>query len=318
LAQAAITPERIAEIQRILAQAGGVVSEASRILNVCQNTVRKYGKQALAPPARAVLTLPEPAPEAGGPSLPEPVPLSYEPLKVTGTGQCLVLSDVHLPYHDKRTCQEAVKDGKARGVTTVLLNGDILDCGGISDHHREPDTMRLEDELATGTQFLAWIRSQFPKARIVYKEGNHEFRLPRFIAANAPELGRLLQIPNLLKVQDYGIEWVQDGCIVELGRLPVIHGHEFRGQGGVNPARWLFLRSCGTAMCGHFHRSSSHDEQGIDRRLHGTWSVGCACYLYPKWLRQNKWNHGWAIVEIHSGDHFTVTNRRLLPDGRVV
>lgn len=248
------------------------------------------------------------------------MPLTFEPLAVAGPGPWLVLNDTHIPYHDVRTIQEAVRDAKARGCVGVLLNGDILDCGAISSHYREPDASRFEDEIDAGEQFVRWIRAQFPTQRIIYKQGNHEFRLPRYLYGSAPELGNLkqLQIPTLLKLADHGIEWVQDKRPVMLGRLPVLHGHEFRGGGGVNPARWLFLRAVSTAMCGHFHRTSEHHEQSIDRKLHGVWSVGCACYLHPRYDPMNKWNLGWAIVEIHQGDHFTVTNRRMLPDGRVV
>jgi hypothetical protein len=111
---------------------------------------------------------------------------------------------------------------------------------------------------------------------------------------------------------------VADKRVVMLGKLPVVHGHEFRGGGGVNPARWLFLRAVSTAMCGHFHRTSEHHEQGLDRRLHGVWSVGCACYLYPSYDPNNKWNHGYALADVQRDGSFRVTNRRILRDGQVV
>jgi hypothetical protein len=102
-----------------------------------------------------------------------------------------------------------------------------------------------------------------------------------------------------------------------LGKLAVVHGHEFKGGGGVNPARWLFLQAVSTAMCGHFHRTSEHHEQGLDRRLHGVWSVGCACFLYPRWYRNNKWNNGFALTDVSNDGSFRVTNRRILRDGTV-
>ena len=46
----------------------------------------------------------------------------------------------------------------------------------------------LELELETTIQFFEWLRSRLPKARIIWKEGNHEARLPRYMAKNAPAL----------------------------------------------------------------------------------------------------------------------------------
>jgi predicted phosphodiesterase len=322
-----MTAEKRAEVRRVYAATGEVRATARRC-GVSEHTVRKYSAWAdgdtpapAAPAAGPAPTLPAPAPEAGGPTLPEPTTIPYTRYVVTDAGAWLVLTDCHIPHHDVRTITAAVKEAKARGVVGVLLNGDILDCGGVSAHARDVDADRLEDELAAGEQFVAWIRSQFPQARIIYKEGNHENRLPRYLCSQAPELGSLkaLQLPALLHLDNYGVEWVADKRPVMLGRLPVLHGHEFGGgAGGVNPARWLFLRAVSTAMCGHFHRASQHDEPGIDGRLHGVWSVGCSCYLHPRWLPLNKWGHGYAMVDVSQGDHFTVTNRRLLPDGRVV
>lgn len=265
--------------------------------------------------------LPPPAPEAGGPCLPKPMSEEYTPFAVDGSGEWLVLCDTHIPYHDVKTITAAVTEAKSRGVAGVLLNGDIIDCGAVSHHAKDIAAERFGDEIRAGEQFIAWLRAQLPKSRIIYKEGNHENRLPRYICCQAPELISLhaLQLSVLLNLENYGVEWVADKRPVMLGRLPVLHGHEFGGgSGGVNPARWLFLRATSTALCGHFHRTSQYDERALDGRLHGTWSVGCGCHLHPRWMPLNKWGHGFAFVEIYSGDHFTVTNKRLLPDGKVV
>lgn len=262
--------------------------------------------------------MPEPAPEAGGLSLPEPITLSYDPVHIDMQGHAGILSDAHIPYHDKQTIEHWIRDCKQRNASTLILNGDILDCGEVSTHFRFPSETRLEEEIESGIQFLRYLRSQFPQSRIVYKSGNHEDRLPRYLANNAEAVLNFVSLPKLLEMDNVGVEWVTDKRIVMLGKLPVLHGHEFRGGGGVNPARWLFLRTGSTAMCGHFHRTSEHHEQTLDRKIHGTWSTGCATYLHPQYDPTNKWNHGYALVEVAQGGHFSVTNRRLMRDGRLV
>lgn len=289
------------------------IKQIAEKLNLSVGAVHKYANS-------PVEGLPEPAPEAGGSDLPEPVKLTYNPFDLQLIGNWLVLNDVHIPYHDPNTVRSAVEEAVRIRASGVVLNGDILDCHQLSHHYREPDKGRFVDEVEKAKQFLKWLRSRLPAARIVFKEGNHEFRLQRYLAERTPELFGLegFDLPSVLKLKDYGIEWVQDKRVINVGKLAVVHGHEFRGGGGVNPARWLFLRAVSTALCGHFHRSSEHFEQALDRRLHGVWSVGCACYLYPQYDPQNKWNHGYAIVEVSQGGMFRVVNRRILPDGRVV
>jgi hypothetical protein len=213
-----------------------------------------------------------------------------------------------------------VDEARRNGAVGVLLNGDIMDCGELSTHDRDPNEARLCDEVEMAGQFFEWLRSRLPKARIIWKEGNHEARAPRYLVRNAPALcsGRTrITLPQLVGSEAHGVEWVGDGRVVMLGKLAVVHGHEFKGGGGVNPARWLFLQAVSTAMCGHFHRTSEHHEQGLDRRLHGVWSVGCACFLYPRWYRNNKWNNGFALTDVSNDGSFRVTNRRILRDGTV-
>ncbi len=266
-------------------------------------------------------SLPAPVPEAGGPTLPDPVAMDWQPFLIDTPGHHAILSDVHMPYHDKPTVEAWAKEARHRNASVLLINGDLLDCGEISTHYRAPNEARLELEIECGTAFFAWLRGAFPKARIVFKEGNHEARLPRYLANNAPALFGLkgLTLASLLGLDSLGVEWVGDGRTIKSGKLPVVHGHEFGGGGGgVNPARWLFLRAASTAICGHYHRTSEHHERALDERLHGVWSVGCACYMHPAYHRNNKWNHGFAFSEVSQDGSFRVTNRRRLPSGEIV
>lgn len=310
-----------------LAAANMTKTEVAAQLALSGGTVRKYWPiaekplpQSPVPPTSPPSRLPDPFPEAGGPTLPDAVIESYDPFKLADSGRWLYLSDIHLPYHDKRTIEVAVAEAKRLGIVGVLLNGDVMDCYEISNHSRDPNTGRFVDEVKIARRFLEWLRSQFPAARIVWKAGNHEDRLPRYMQQNAPALDGLpgFDLPTVVELVKHGVEWVDGGRVIEMGKLHVVHGHEFRGGGGVNPARWLFLRTVSTSMCGHFHRTSEHHESATDRRFYGVWSVGCACYLTPVWLRQNKWNHGFAFIDLAGDGGFHVTNRRLQPDGRLL
>lgn len=264
--------------------------------------------------------IPEPVPEAGGVTLPDPIVQDYLPYQVDAPGNWLVISDIHIPYHDKRTIETAVKESKQRSIKGIILNGDTLDFHQISRHYKEPDKGRTKEEILKGRQFLQWLRSQFPAARIIFKEGNHDERLKRYLGERAPEVFDLeeMYLPNLLHADKHGVEWVADKRVIELGKLCIVHGHEYAGGGGVMPARWLFIRAYSSAICGHFHQPSHYTAPTLDRREIGVWSLGCACYLYPAYMPQNKWRHGFAFAEMGQGGAFEVNNREILRNGQVV
>ncbi len=299
----------------------------------CSNaSAQKYGRDVvraeggkpatIAPqvaPQATHFNMPEPAAEAGGLGIPE---ATYKPLvklQVDNPGWHLVLGDVHLPMHDKGTIEAAVKEAKDKKVSVVLLNGDIMDMFGITPFFRPPSDDRFVDEVECGKQFLTWMRSQLPHARFVYREGNHEFRLKRFIAEKAPELYDLpcLSLGSLLEFDKHGIEWIDEKRKVLLGKLITLHGHEFRKGEGINPARLAFLRATASVLVGHHHRTSEHHQRALDERHHAVWSVGCACYIHPDYDPYNQWNHGYAMVDVASDGWFSVHNRRVL-NGRVL
>jgi hypothetical protein len=117
---------------------------------------------------------------------------------------------------------------------------------------------------------------------------------------------------NIIKARAEGIEIIKDKRIMKAGDLNIIHGHEFGGSvfSPVNIARGLFLKGKVSAMQGHNHQSSSHSESNMNGEITTTWSLGCLCELHPAYLPINKWNHGFAIVDI-DGRNFEVRNKNI-------
>lgn len=253
------------------------------------------------------------------PDLPAATVNERLPYTPDAVGTWLFLGDVHMGSHDRTVVELAVNDAVKQGAVGVLLNGDILDCHELSDHDQDESAVRYKNELDLGRQFFKWLRAKLPKAEIVYREGKHEDRLRRYIAGGAPALQGLkgVSTEEFLGLADFGIDWVGDKRAVEFGKLSTFHGHEFKGGGGVNPARWLFQRTLWSSACGHFHRTDEHHERDVRGRVHATWSIGCACDLKPLYFPNNKWNHGYAIVTTYSDGWFEFRNRRVIK-GRVV
>jgi predicted phosphodiesterase len=259
--------------------------------------------------------------ESAIPELPEPLRRNSAPFRLDALGWWLIVSDLHIPFHDKTTVDLAVAEARRRRAVGVLLNGDILDSHELSRFEKSPDDPRYPFEIAAGRQFLAYLRGRLPKAIIAYKEGNHDARLYSYLCSKAPALFGLeeLSLPHLLHFGQHGVEHVGDLTVVQLGKLNVIHGHEYRPgiQAPVNPARGLFLRAKGNALTSHFHQTSEHHEPTITGKQQGTWSVGCACSLSPRYMPLNKWNLGFAFVDVGKQGAFRVENLRVL-NGEVV
>lgn len=234
--------------------------------------------------------------------------------------RCGIISDVHIPYHSEIAFEAAVKTLKQSKIDTLLINGDFADFYQVSRHQKDPGHRSMLEELKLVIQGLEWLRSEFPKQKIVYKMGNHEERWDIYIWNRAPEIYDLsnVQLKDLLQLKRLKIEMVADNPIM-LGKLPVLHGHELGKSifSPVNPARGAFLRTHHRVIVGHSHQTSSHTDVDMFHSMTPTWSTGCLCDLTPKYARVNRWNHGFAMVDVGKDGNFHVTNYRINRRGEV-
>lgn len=234
-------------------------------------------------------------------------------------GLWLLLFDVHVPFHEPKAVEAAIKYGQDQGVNGVLFPGDLQDCASVSfwASARKRD---FDKELEIFIDFLDFIEHEFPDQEKVWLPGNHEYRLPRYYQSKAPELiGVPLQaFDTVLALEQRKIERLEYNQIVMAGKLPILHGHEFRISTAVNPARGLFLKTKSWAMCGHCHTTSEHTDKNIQGTILTTWSVGCVCDLSPDYAPYGNWNWGFALVDVEKNGNFTVENHRILPSGAVV
>jgi len=252
------------------------------------------------------------------PSLAEP----WTPYRLDVVGAVGILSDVHVPYHSDMAVAAAIGHLKQQNLAALLLNGDIADFYAISRYMKDPTQRDFKGELEAVRAFLAYLRQEFPDIPIVYKEGNHENRWQQWIWAHAAEISDdpRMSLVAWLDFDKHGIEWIDNQRPVMLGKLPVLHGHELpKGMAApVNVARGAFLRTLSTVLVGHSHRTSNHAESDMWHHETGWWSTGGLCDLRPEYCRVNRWNHGFAVVEIQSDRQtFDVFNFRIMHDGSV-
>ena len=226
----------------------------------------------------------------------------------------LLLSDVHVPYHDEVALQVALEYGIEKEIDCIILNGDFIDFYGISRWETDYRKRNFANEIKIAQNILKVIRDTFPLAHIVYKIGNHDDRWSQFLLRNELKGLDEIELSGLLKFKELEITEVGSMATIWANKLAILHGHEHKyGMiAPVNPARGLFLRTKQSAIMSHVHRVSEHTEKTHDGKLIGCWSTGCLCELTPEYMPYNNHNHGFALIELHDKEMFTVYNKKII------
>lgn len=246
-----------------------------------------------------------------------------KPVALTAKGRWLIMGDLHVPYHDQRAVEAAIKFGVDNRCDHLLLNGDIVDAYQQSMWVKDPTCRQIDSEIKTASQVIKAISQHF-KGEKAYKIGNHEERIESYLYMNAPKMigmSKWSLTETLRKELDLGDSWqmIAGRQLYTLGKLHGYHGHELpRGlTNPVNVGRGLFLRTKQSGFTNHWHASSTHIETSGSKR--NTWvcfSIGCLCDLHPNYAPVNGWNHGVAYVDIDSHGNYSESNHRIV-DGEI-
>lgn len=91
----------------------------------------------------------------------------------------VICNDVHGSMMDRPAVEAFLADLKDWDPDEIVLNGDIIECGGfLAAHHTlgyvAQAEYTLQDDIAAGNWFLDEIQKAAPRAHIHFIEGNHE------------------------------------------------------------------------------------------------------------------------------------------------
>lgn len=220
-----------------------------------------------------------------------------------------VLSDIHLPYHDRSALVRAIKEVKSIGVDAIYLNGDVMDAYQLSKHEKNKLNRSFKYEVDMTRLFFEELRVNFKEEDIYFKIGNHDQRFDRYIMDNAEQLQGLLTLEDILRLRDHRVKVVQSMTKVIAGKLNILHGHELPVKGAMNHARAVMMKTSSNVLMGHFHRSDRSYSRNLDGDVHAVFGTGCLCKLNPKYMSINNWNHGWALVHLEKDGTFEVESK---------
>lgn len=236
------------------------------------------------------------------------------------------------PTHDEIALDVALSITRDAQPDVIVLVGDNLDFPEFGKYlTTAPFQRTTQAAIDRATLLAAQLRAAAPDAKIVWIAGNHEERLPRFIATNAaaafglrrgnsPESWPCMSVPYLCRFDEYGIDylagypasmyWINE-------RLRVIHGDKVNSN-GVTASKFL-AREKVSVIYGHIHRRewaemTREDHDGPRTILAA--SAGCLARIdgaVPSVkgghdldgrpiVRHEDWQQGIAIVDFKAGD----------------
>jgi predicted phosphodiesterase len=217
----------------------------------------------------------------------------------------LLISDLHIPYHNISAITAALKYGQEAKVNTIIINGDLIDFYQMSRFERDPRKRSAKFEFDSTKAFLVVLRNTFKNAQIYWVKGNHDVRYEHWLMAKAPEV--------------FDDPYYRLGDL-KAGKLNIHHGHLFfRGfMAPVNSARGLFMKAKESTICGHVHKISEHTETNLSGELTTCWSTGCLCELSPDYSPfANNYAHGFAHIKVDSDRNYSVKNFRII-NGKIL
>ena len=252
------------------------------------------------------------------PKNPYKLPESYQeerkPYKLPiACNNILLISDLHIPYHDINAVTLALNYGVENKINTILINGDLIDNHQVSRFERDPKKRSVKQEFDATKEFLRVLRATFPDAHIYWLKGNHCIRWEKFLLQKASEIwdDPYFHLEERLRLNEERVHLLDDKVLVKAGKLAITHGHHiFKGVfAPVSPARGAYMKAKQNVIVGHLHRPSHHPESDMEGNINAAWSMGCLCQLKMDYspLISNSL-HGFAHITIDKNGDFTVKN----------
>ena len=172
----------------------------------------------------------------------------------------VILSDLQVPYHDKRAVANVLAFVKAFRPDELLCVGDEIDSPQPSRWNKGmageyAPTLKRDIDLTR--EIMGAFRAALPKsAPFTVHRSNHGDRVETYVRRYAPALASLpeLRIDQLLGYEQLGITYRRQPGEVAPGWL-MMHGDEsslIRSPGGT--ALGLARKTGKSVVCGHTHR----------------------------------------------------------------
>lgn len=251
-------------------------------------------------------------------SLPESYAKDRTPIKLPmACNNILLISDLHIPYHNIQAITIALDFGKEQNVNTIFINGDLIDFSQISKFDSDLSKRNTKQEFDATKQFLVSLRAAFPLAEIYWLKGNHCIRWEKFLMQKVKEIWNddYFSLEQRLNLNEQRVHLLDDKVLVKAGKLSITHGHHImRGFfSPVNSARGVYMKAKQSTIIGHVHKVSTHSETDMDGNSITTYSMGSLCEKRPDYSPLvSSYQHGFAHVLIDNNGDYHLKNYQIV------
>ena len=223
----------------------------------------------------------------------------------------VVANDFQIPFHDEKALLLFKLFLRRERPDWLILNGDFQDFWEISSYDLTPRSgQEFKREIETGQKILRSLRHSLPRARITWIEGNHEFRMRKYLIQNARELYGLpgVSVPDIFDLKRLKIEYA--AChelatkftdnFIRVGDLYVGHWDRV-SKHGAYAAKVLVEEKGVSLLQGHTHRFGAHARTTVDGRVLLGIENSSMCSRRQSYVSRPNWQLGFSVVYFQPG-----------------
>jgi hypothetical protein len=190
--------------------------------------------------------------------------------------------------------------------------GDLMDLMVLSSHKKNDllaiEGCRLQKDFDATNKRLDQLQALIDGPGFVI-EGNHDFRIRRYLAAHPELVGSGLTIPEKLRFADRGITWVENwsrGIVLPIGKAIFVHGSTTCG----NHAAAMMRKFNANCFYGHVHDLAMMSQiTAGDAKVRVAQSLGGLQDEFTYWnpAHGNKWQLAFADFAFFRDGNFSYT-----------
>lgn len=186
----------------------------------------------------------------------------------------LLIPDTHRPFHHRKAYDLMLDVAKDLKPQHVYILGDYADFYSVSSHQKDPRVFQmLQDEVVDVLGAIEQLDALLPDSKKVFIQGNHEWRLERYLLAQAPALFGVTSTEHVLGLENRpNWKFIQycPNQMVSIAGSYLYARHEPLGSS----AKATATKALCSLVYGHIHRIEQSHMVGLDGTNHVCFSVG--------------------------------------------
>lgn len=209
----------------------------------------------------------------------------------------IILADVHLTQEVPDEYKVVKKFIKSEKPDEIVLLGDYMDIESLSAWDRDKRMLmegrRHKIECDVANRELDFLQKYAKK--VTFLEGNHEWRVRRYLEKN-PEMIGMIELPMMLNLEKRGINWYPINELYDIGKMSFTHGI-YTTKYHAN--KHLSMYGCNICY-GHKHEAQTYLMNMKMQKPYMAYAMPCLCDKQPDYMqgKPTNWINGFGIMYV--------------------